>query len=130
MPTSEERAKKMQELLDLIASQPQLEEPNYSWAIHKLEEEFPGLKIDKVYGMFPTQAEGSFHNLGIYVRYRWDVFSITMGEQSDSKRLPEQDYYYESETDTHIDGGGGHLSPEDFYKEFSKGFAKLLSNIK
>jgi hypothetical protein len=128
MEDKDKRGKRMQDLLDLIASMPKIEEPNYSWAIHKLEEEFPGLKLDRVYGMFPTQAEGKFHGMGVYARYRWDVFSITMGEQGENKILPEQDYYYESEG--YIDDGdGGFLTPEAFYKEFQKGFSKILSQI-
>lgn len=128
MSKKNERQEKLESLLELLSNSPKIEEPNYSWAIHRLEEEFPGLKINRVYGMFPTQADGSFQGLGIYARYRWDAFSITMGEQESPQKLPREDYRYESE-EYIKDSDGGFLTPEAFYREFHRGFSVILSKI-
>ena len=120
----------MKDLLESLASLPSLPEPNYNWVIHDLEQDFPGLKINRIYGFYPTQAEGSYLGKEIYVRYRWDTFSITMGD-SQPKGLPKMEYYFESDDDELLrDSDGGFLEPEVFYKIFSKGFSTLLSQSK
>jgi hypothetical protein len=121
--TQQER---MQKLSEMLASMPYIEPEHYSWAIHKLEAEFPGLKFSYVGGACPTQADATYNELAVYARYRWDIFSITMGKNNGARKLPDNDYFYEVENPPEADGGG-FLTADEFYKLFSKGFRNILT---
>ncbi len=123
-PLTEEERKKA--LLDFLGSLPYIEPEHYSWAIHKLEAEFPGLKFSYVGGACPTQADATYNELAVYARYRWDTFSISMGKNNGPRKLPGNEYYYEIENPPEADGGG-FLTADEFYKLFRKGFRNILA---
>lgn len=128
-PKSEEdRKKALANLLQNLSELPQMPQEDYSWAIHKLESEFPGLTLDRVYGIVPTQAEGRYNGLAVYARYRWDTFSITMGKDNGGRSLPDNEYYYEDEPIL-SESSGGFLNSAEFYKVFKKGFQKIITGL-
>jgi hypothetical protein len=105
-------------------------EEDYAWVIHKLEHKFPGLKITRIYGMYPTQMDGKYNELGVYARYRWGNFSIIMGEDNGADKLPSSDWAYEKELKNDSRGvpieSEGFLDSSNFYEAFQEGFTKLL----
>lgn len=124
--SEEERRKSLADFLQSLSDLPHIPEEDYSWAIHKLESEFPGLTLDRVYGIVPTQAEGHYNGLAIYARYRWDTFSITMGKDNGKNSLPDNEYYYE-DSPTLSESSGGFLNAPEFYKVFKKGFKQIIA---
>lgn len=109
---------------------PVIPEEDYSWTIHKLENNFPGLRIKSIQGMHPLQMEGTYNELRIYVRYRWGNFSITMGKDNGENKLPSSDWVYETALSRNDRGepieSEGYLNTADFYETFKRGFSQLL----
>jgi hypothetical protein len=130
--TPKTRQEREYALLEAVAGFSSIVEEDYSSTIHKLESHFPGLQIDSIEGMHPLQLYGTYNELKIYARYRWNKFTITMGESSGKYDLPSPDWHYEillssDDEDNRISTtDDGYLKSSHFYKVFSKGFSEIL----
>lgn len=104
---------------------PFFEEVDYSEVNRKLEQDFPGLKIERTFGMLPTQSEGFYNDKGFYFRFRWNTARLQVGEFLGYDKLPGNPIIVEKE-DVTDEPYAGVLTAEEFYELFSYLFKKFI----
>jgi hypothetical protein len=104
---------------------PLFEEIDYSKVNKRLESEFSGLKIERTFGMLPTQSEGRYKDKGFYFRFRWNTARLQIGEFLGHDKLPGNPVIIEKE-DVTDEAYAGVLEAEEFYLLFSELLTQYL----